>query len=134
MPLCCLTADKHPCTNPPRALPTRTRPRKHPGPLPRVPRGHWPPCKITLARLLSSDRFLQCRHCESLHDGLGRLCLHHHHLPEDLTLARLRRRLHTCLDHAHTWDRALPSLLHLPRRHAREGVQDLRHLCFLQLC
>merc|ERR1712039_901111 len=44
-------------------------------------------------RSSDSDALLQSGHAVGLHNGLGRLGLHYHHLPEDLTLARLRSRL-----------------------------------------
>merc|ERR1712203_1244355 len=55
-------------------------------------------------RCQPSDGSLQRGHCVCLDDCLGRLGLHHDDLAEHLPLACLGRRLHSCLDHAESWD------------------------------
>merc|ERR1719221_492844 len=51
-----------------------------------------------------SDALLQGGRRESLHDLPRGLCLHHHHLAEDLPLTRLRGGLGPCLQTAQSRD------------------------------
>merc|ERR1712048_886795 len=74
-----------------------------------------PKAEIMLASLgPCSDALLQGGNRESLHDLPCGLCLHHHHLAEDLPLASLRGRLRARLQPAQARDgehARLPDLL-----------------------
>merc|ERR1719190_189666 len=79
----------------------------------------------------TSDRLLQRGHAECLHHGASWLGLDHHHLPEDLPLASLGRRLLPGLQHAEAGNGELAVALHLLRAHRRlqlgglgEGTRD----------
>ena len=77
---------------------------------------------------------LERLHARSLHDCLLWLGLDHYDAAEHLSLAFLRRRLHTgLLDVDQTGDSDLASVLHLLRGHRGQAVQDFVDLCFPEL-
>merc|ERR1712014_381601 len=80
-----------------------------------------------------SDAVLEGLHGVRLHDLPRGLGLHHYHLAEDLTLARLRRRLRAGLDPAQAGHSEDPSLGHLLRSDLRQAADDLHAHGLLQL-
>merc|ERR550525_2058457 len=72
----------------------------------------------------NSHTLLQGRHTVPLDDCLGGFGLHHHDLAENLSLARLRRRLHTRLDHEEPRDSDLAHLLDLSGGNGGQAVED----------
>merc|ERR1712083_254892 len=69
-----------------------------------------------------SELVLEGLRGEGLHDGLGRLRLHHDDFAEDLALPSLGRLLLASLDHHKARDDELTVLLRLGRGNAREPM------------
>merc|ERR1719343_451208 len=80
-----------------------------------------------------SDAVLQGSSRESLHDLPRGLCLHHHHLAEDLPLASLRGRLHPGLDPAQARECEEARLADFRCRDLGQAVNELRACRLLQL-
>merc|ERR1712217_694161 len=80
-----------------------------------------------------SDALLQGGSRESLHDLPCGLCLHHHHLAEDLPLASLRGGLGPGLQPAQAGEREHARLPDLLRRDLGQAVNELRAHGLLQL-
>merc|ERR1719401_1561261 len=102
---------------------------------------HW---KVLPAKALSSylrphargmllDALLQRCHREALDDCPGWLRLHDKLFAECHALARLRRRLDPCLDHAHAWEDELPCVAHLLCHQLGQNIQDIRGIGLLHL-
>merc|ERR1712014_32831 len=90
--------------------------------------------EITVAPLVPcSDALLQGSSRESLHNLARRLCLHHHHLAEDLPLASLRGRLRPGLQPAQSWDGEQARLPDLLRCNLSQAVNELRGHRLLEL-
>merc|ERR1711976_957748 len=79
---------------------------------------------------LSSDALLQGSSRESLHYLPSGLCLHHHHLAEDLPLASLGGGLGPGLQPAQAWEGEQARLPHLLRRDLGELSMNLEHTDF----
>merc|ERR1712228_906474 len=73
-----------------------------------------------------SDALLQGGSRECLHYLPRGLCLHHHHLAEDLPLASLRGGLGPGLQPAQAWEGEHARLHDLHRRNLGQAVNDLR--------
>merc|ERR1711979_86708 len=93
-----------------------------------------PMAEIMLAPLAPrSDALLQGSSRESLHDLPRGLCLHHHHLAEDLPLASLRGRLRPGLQPAQAREGEEARLADLLRRDLGQAVNELRAHRLLKL-
>merc|ERR1719491_1417479 len=84
--------------------------------------------------LRCSDALLKSCNTECLDHGRGRLCLHHHHLAENLPLASLGGRLLAGLQHAQAGYGELTILLHLVGGQLCKAVECLPAHSWLQLC
>merc|ERR1719203_2017772 len=80
-----------------------------------------------------SDALLQGSSRESLHDLPCGLCLHHHHLAEDLPLASLRGGLCPGLQPAQAGEGEQARLTDLLRRDLGQAVDELRAHGLLEL-
>merc|ERR1712039_410108 len=90
--------------------------------------------EITLAPLAPcSDAVLQGGRRESLNDLPRGLCLHHHHLAEDLPLASLRGGLRPGLQPAQAREREQARLPDLRSRDLGQADNELRAHRFLKL-
>merc|ERR1711879_564253 len=90
--------------------------------------------EIALALLAPcSDALLQGGRRESLNDLPRGLCLHHHHLAEDLPLASLRGRLGPGLQPAQAGEGEQARLADFLRRDLGQAVNDLRAHGLLKL-
>merc|ERR1712066_357465 len=93
-----------------------------------------PMAEIVLAPLAPrSDALLQGGSRESLHDLPRGLCLHHHHLAEDLPLASLGGGLGPGLQPAQAWEGEHARPPHLLRRDLGQAVNELRAHRLLKL-